>query len=107
MRYILVLLLLTGCTSQGVLPIYSDIPDTCEDIHEEMERLDNELKDILGQRAIKDTAIAGSQVAVAAGAVTPALALVPLVLQSIRYDNGERWARIDYLATVKEIRGCK
>jgi hypothetical protein len=111
---VLLLVLATGCS---LVPTHDDVlatwvpPASCAALHAEMDAL----ADRVAQRALVNTAkegLVGAAGGVAATGLLPpagAFALVPVVIAGMRefnLDTGAASARLAYLATARDARGC-
>ena len=102
-------MVLTACaTPQQVLAPASNVPETCEAIDAEMFTLAESQGQWQGVGTAKDSAVLGVGIAAAAGVLPAGFAWAPLaamVVQQVRVPN--HVGRINYLANVREIRGCE
>ena len=101
---------LTGCAlaqPASVLSPYAAVPATCQEIDAELLALAEQDAKVLAARATKEQVAAGVGVAAAAGALPSGFAWAPLAAagaHQVRLPT--HGPRIEYLAIVREIRGC-
>ena len=100
---------LTACaTPQQVLAPAANVPTTCGAIDAEMLTLAEAQGQWQGIGTAKDSAVLGVGIAAAAGVLPAGFAWAPLaamVMQQVRVPN--HVGRINYLAQIREIRGCE
>lgn len=93
--------------TRGPLGPFTNIPDTCEGIVEEMEEMASKTMGIAAaEQGLKGIGI-GLQIGVAFGAVAPAWAALPVVMMALDLPDSVYYQRVEHLAKVAEIRGCR
>ena len=102
-------LALTACaTAEQVLAPASNVPTSCKAIDREMITLAEKHGNWDGIGVVKDSAVVGVGIAAAAGVLPAGFAWAPLVGMVVQQVRVPSYAgRINYLAQVREMRGCE
>ena len=100
--------LLTACaTPQQMLSTYSDIPETCAEIDQELWAHAEKDATWTTVRTLKDSGSAGVSIAAAAGLIPAGFAWAPLAALVVnQFSVPSNFSRIQFLAIAREQRGC-